>query len=76
MADAVAGLGIDDAVFLRDRLQKVMVVGVLKTYLKGVVVNVRNRYVRLYAIYSHRLELEIRHRTCSVLCQSLIDTDT
>ena len=42
MADAVACLGINDAILLGYRLEKIMIVGVLKSDLHRVMVHIRN----------------------------------
>ena len=75
VADAVAALGVDDAVLLRDGLEEVMVVCVLEADLHSVVVDVADGEVRLHARNSHRLELQVRHRAGRVLRECLVDAD-
>ena len=75
VADAVAALGVDDAVLFGDRLEEVVVVGVLETDLDRVVVDVGDRDVGLHVRNVHRLELKIGHRARRVLRQGLINVN-
>ena len=76
MADAVARLRIDDAVLLGDRREEVMVIGVLKADLHGVVVDIADGEIVLDVLDAHRLELQIGHRARRVLRQRLVDADS
>jgi hypothetical protein len=43
MTDPVPGFGIEDAVFVRYRLQETMVIRIAESYLKTVVIHVADR---------------------------------
>ena len=53
-----------------------MVVRVFKAGLQGVVVNVCDRKLGLYALDSHGLEFKVCHGARGVLSESLIDSET
>ena len=75
MADAVAGLGIVDAVLLCDGTDIFVVIRVFEARLQGIMVNVRDRTLGLDLIDAHRLKLEISHRTGRILRQRLVDLE-
>ena len=60
------GAGTDEA----------MVVCVFKPVLQGVVIDIGNTALSADSRYAHCLEFQIRHGTCCILCQSLVDADT
>ena len=72
VADAVAGTGEVHAFGGGDRLQVQVVVHVLRTVLRGVVVDVGHRQLRLRPLDPYRLKLQIRHRARGVLRQRLV----
>ena len=76
VADAVAGLRVDDAVLLGHGLQEIVVVGVLEADLDGVVVDVGDRKVVLDVLHAHRLKLEIGHRAGRILRQRLVNANS
>ena len=53
MADAVAGLRINDAVFLRDRGEKIVVIGILETDLHRIVIDIGNGELVLDVLNPH-----------------------
>ena len=75
MTDAVAGLGIVDAVLLCDGTDIFVVIRVFEAGLQGIMVNVRDRTLGLDLIDAHRLKLEISHRTGRILRQRLVDLE-
>ena len=73
MTDAVAGAREEYAVLLRDRLQILVIVGILEAALQGVVVDIADGKLRLDLIDAHRLKLQVRHRARRILRQRLVD---
>ena len=73
MTDAVAGAREEYAVLLRDRLQILVIVGVLEAALQGVVVDIADGKLRLDLIDAHRLKLQVCHRARRILRQRLVD---
>ena len=73
MTNAVAGAREEYAVLLRDRLQILVIVGVLEAALQGVVVDIADGKLRLDLIDAHRLKLQVRHRARRILRQRLVD---
>ena len=75
VADAVAGLGAEDAVLLGHALDVLMVIRVFKAGLQGVVVNIG------YALHgsdpadAHGLKLQVSHGSRGVLRQGLVNPD-
>ena len=75
VADAVAGLGAEDAVLLRHALDVLVVIRVFKAGLQGVVVNIG------YALHgsdpadTHSLKLQVSHGSRGVLRQGLVNPD-
>ena len=76
MADAVAGARKINAVLFAHRLNKAVVVGILKACLQCVVVDIGDALLGLDARNAHRLILDIRHCACRVLRQRLVDFQT
>ena len=76
VADAISGLGIDDAILARHRLQVVVVIGILEADLHGVVVHVAHRELGLDAVDAHTLELEIGHRPGGILGEGLVNANS
>ena len=72
MAYAVSGTRKSDAVLLRDRLYIEVVIGVFKSRLKCIMVNVRNRKLGFYARNADSLKFEVCHRSRCVLRKGLI----
>ena len=75
VADAVAGLGAEDAVLLRDALDVLMVIRVLKAGLQGVMVNIGNTLHRPDPADPHGFKLQVGHGAGGVLRQGLVDPD-
>ena len=73
MADTVAGTRKINAMLITNRLNIPMIVGVFKTGLQRIMINISNRSLGAYARYAHGFKLQIRHRTGSVLRKRLID---
>ena len=76
MADAVACLGIINAVLSGYRTDVFVVIRILEAGLQGIVVNVGDRTLGLDLIDAHRLKLEISHRAGGILRQCLVDLQT
>ena len=76
MADAVAGAGKIQAVLFAYRLDIAMVVGVFKAGLQGIVIDIRDRSLGLYARHAHGFKFQVSHGTGGVLCQGLVDLQT
>ena len=53
-----------------------MVVGVFKTGLERVVVDVGDRALGAHALHAHRLEFQVGHRAGRILRQGLVDAQT
>ena len=75
VADAVPGLGAEDAMLLRHALDVLMVVRVLKAGLQGVVVDIGNALHGPDPADAHRLELQVGHGAGGILRQGLVDPD-
>ena len=75
MADAVACLGIINAVLSGYRTDVFVVIRILEAGLQGIVVNVGDRTLGLDLIDAHRLKLEISHRTGRILRERLVDPE-
>ena len=75
MADAVARLGIVDAVLLCDGADILVVVRIFEAGLQGIVVNISDRALGPDLIDAHRLELQIGHRAGRILRQCLVDSE-
>ena len=75
MADAVACLGIINAVLSGYRTDVFVVIRILEAGLQGIVVNVSDRALGLDLIDAHRLKLEISHRTGRILRERLVDPE-
>ena len=75
VADSVARLGEDHPLGRGDALQVAVVVGVLEADLDGIVVHVADGQLILHPLKSHRLELQVGHRTGGVLGKGLVDGD-
>jgi len=75
MANPVSGTGKNNSEFPGDALQVSVVIGVFITDLDGVMIDVTYRQVGFHAGDAHGLELQISHRSGSVLRQSLIYAD-
>ena len=75
MADTVAGLGAVNAMLFRHRLDVIMVIRIFKASLQRVMVKVRHGLLCLDALDTHRLELQVRHRTGGILRQRLVNAD-
>ena len=76
MADAVARTRKTNASLLAHALDEAVVVGVLKTRLKGVMVDVCDGEVRLHSVYFHGLELEVCHCARGILGEGLVNADS
>ena len=76
MADAVARTRKTNASLLAHALDEAVVVGVLKTRLKGVMVDVCDGEFRLYSVYSHRLKFKVCHGTRGILGEGLVNADS
>ena len=75
MGNAVARPGEMHTEFHCSRCQKNMIVGVLVIGLQQVVVNVLSGQIHFDPGQSHGDKLQHRHRTGSVLQQSVVDSD-
>ena len=53
-----------------------MVIGVFKTCLKCVVINVSNAFFCFYSRNAHSLIFDISHSACCILSKSLVDFKT
>ena len=73
MTDTVSRTGKQDPVFLGHRLQIFMVIRIFKSALQRIVIDIADAQFRLYLVDPHRFQLQIRHRSCRILCQRLID---
>ena len=73
MADAVARPRIPDAMLGCYCLYISVIVSVHETRLQSVVVDIRDRALRLHSRDAHGLKFKIRHRAGRVLSQSLVD---
>ena len=73
MADAVARTGETDAMLFGYGLDITVVVGIFKACLQGVVVDISNGKLSLDTFRAHCFKLKVCHRTCGILCESLID---
>ena len=73
MADAVAGAGEIQPVFLTYRLDITVIVGVFKAGLQGVVVDIRDRTLGFDARHAHRFKFQISHGAGGVLRQCLVN---
>ena len=76
MANSVARTGIINAVLFCDRTDKAVVVGIFKTGLQGVVVNISDRALGFYSRDSHGLKFKVCHGSGCVLCEGLVDFKT
>ncbi len=72
MADAVARPRKTQSVFCRNRLYVAVVVGVFKTALQSIVVDISHRKFRFHPFAVHCLEFEISHSSRCVLRESLV----
>ncbi len=75
VTDAVAGTREPHAELGRGGLKESVIVRVLETRLQCVVVHIAHRQLSLDPRHVHSLEFEVRHGTCGVLGESLIDPD-
>ena len=75
VADSVAGLGAEDTVLFRNALDILVVIRVFKAGLQGVMVNIGDALLCLDPSDPHCFKLQVRHRTCRVLRQGLVDPD-
>ena len=76
VANAVAGAGEVNAVLGGNRLQIAVVIGIFKTGLKHIVVDIRYGKLGMNLGNADGLELKVSHGACRVLSEGLIDADT
>ena len=76
MANTIARTREINAVLFCDRTDKAVVVGIFKTGLQGVVVNISDRALCAYAVNTHCLKFKVSHGAGCILCQRLIDFQT
>ena len=73
MANSVAGTREPYPMLFGNRAYKAVVVRVFKAALQRVVIYVCYRALGLYPVHAHSLKLKIRHCSCRVLRQGLIN---
>ena len=76
MADAVAGAGEVQPVLFAYGLDIPMVVGVFKTGLQCVVVNISDGALRADTGHAHGFKFKIRHGAGGILCQGLVNAQS
>ena len=73
VADAVAGAGEIDPVAGGCRLQVAVIIGVLKTALQGIVIDIAHREFGANPLHAHPFKLQVGHGAGGILGQRLID---
>ncbi len=73
VADAIARTREIDAVLSCYRLEKTVVICILKACLQSVVVNIGNRQLGTHPWYADGFKLQVSHRAGGVLCQCLVN---
>ena len=75
VANPIPGPREDDPIFGRYILKKIVVVGILETYLEHIVIDIADRPFGLHSVHAQRLELKVSHGSGRILGQCLIDLD-